>query len=119
MKWTETTASDCRYGDVAEEIWGDWDILWEKSENNYQGSVAFVARKGGRYCCFEYDYGSCTGCDYWEDKGSTYSEIEQDMRDSAEWFDDLGVFLKFCDMKMEPGYGEDRKTIGYYVRTAL
>jgi hypothetical protein len=35
MKWSETTSSKCRYGEVAGKIWGDWDIIWEDAEDDY------------------------------------------------------------------------------------
>lgn len=36
MKWEETIASQCRYGDIATRIWKDWNILWEDSTCDYQ-----------------------------------------------------------------------------------
>lgn len=46
MKWNETTANECRYGEVAERIWGTSEILWEQSYADYQGEAAiFVDRK--------------------------------------------------------------------------
>ena len=43
MKFDETTASQCRYGNVLERVFGDWDIVWEDSEADYQG------HEGGGY----------------------------------------------------------------------
>src|ERR1700739_419908 len=60
--WSETIASQCRYGDVAESIWGDWDIIWEDSEADYQGHASILARKNNRYSFYEWYYGSCSGC---------------------------------------------------------
>ena len=41
MKYSETIASKCRYGDVAERIFGEAEILWEHSEDywSYRNSV--------------------------------------------------------------------------------
>lgn len=97
MKWSETVASTCRYGDVAEKIWGDWEILWEDSEADYQGHASFVAEKDGKYCFYEYYYGSCSGCDGWESDGKSDEVIEAEMRDTALWIDskdDLKIWLE-------------------------
>ena len=40
MKWSDTTASKCRYGEIAGEIWGGWDVIWECSSDDYQGHAA-------------------------------------------------------------------------------
>ena len=98
MKWNETIASKCRYGDVAQNIWGIAEILWEKSEADYQGSASFVAKMpDGRYCFYEWSYGSCGGCDTWEAAHLSDSEIQQEMDESAAWFDDKEMFEKFID----------------------
>jgi hypothetical protein len=88
MKWNETTASKCRYGDVAEKVWGDWEILWEDSEADYQGHASFLAKRGKKYCFYEWWYGSCSGCDGWEASEQTDEQIEAEMRDTAMWFTD-------------------------------
>jgi len=79
MKWCKTIANSCRYGDVASEIWGDWDIIWEDSENDYQGHASFIAEKNGKYCFYEWSYGSCSGCDTWEAAGLTDKQVEQEV----------------------------------------
>ena len=58
MQWCETIASQCRYGEIAELVWEDWDILWEDSIYHYQGHVSFIAHKEGRYAYFKYSDGS-------------------------------------------------------------
>lgn len=86
MKWSETTASECRYGGVAERIWGEWNILWEDSEADYQGHACFLAEKAGAYCFYEWNYGSCSGCDAWEGDDLSDDAIEVEMRKTAMWF---------------------------------
>lgn len=86
MDWNKTTASTCRYGEIAGGVWGDWDILWEDSEADYQGHASILAKKGHRYAFYEWWYGSCSGCDGWEADGSSDKEIEKEMRDTAIWF---------------------------------
>ncbi|MGB9660685.1 MAG: hypothetical protein ACPL5F_01540 [Moorellaceae bacterium] len=99
MKWNETTASQCRYGDIAARIWGDAEILWEDSDAGYQGHATIVARMpDGRYCFYEWWYGSCACCDDWEARDLSDDEIEQEMRETAVWFDNEKEFSKFLDM---------------------
>ena len=88
MKWSETTASECRYGEIAGRIWGDWDVLWERSEADYQGSAEFLALNDGKYCFYEWSYGSCSCCDTWESDNASDETIEQEMRSTAMWFSD-------------------------------
>jgi len=94
MKWDETIATQCRYGDIAGRIWSDWEIIWEDSEADYQGHASIVATKDGKWALYEWWYGSCSGCDGWESDGKDEDEIEAEMRKDALWFDD---FKAFCD----------------------
>ena len=98
MKWSETTANKCRYGDVAEKIWGNWEILWEDSEDNYQGHATILAHRGNRYCFYEWWYGSCSGCDGWESDGLTDEQIEKEMRDTSMWFKNKKELLRWLGM---------------------
>lgn len=96
--WSETIANTCRYGDVAERIWGDWDILWEDSEADYQGHASILARKGNRYSFYEWWYGSCSGCDGWEADCKGDAAIEAEMRDTAMWFESKAELKKWLSM---------------------
>ena len=89
MKWNDTTASKCRYGDIAGLIWGSWDILWEDSEEDYQGYADILAHKNGKYSFYEWSYGSCSGCDEWEGNNLSKKEIADEMVNTAMWFDDV------------------------------
>jgi hypothetical protein len=86
VKFSETTASHCRYGGHAEEIWGDWQVLWEYSIADYQGSARFLAAKNGRFAYYEWNYGSCSGCDSWEAAGTSDADICEEMKRDALWF---------------------------------
>lgn len=98
MKWSETTACACRYGDVASLIWSDWDVIWEDSEADYQGHASFVAEKDGKYCFYEWWYGSCSGCDGWEASNATTEEIQAEMKSTAMWFENKQELLTWLDM---------------------
>ena len=102
MKWSDTVASTCRYGEIAGQIWGDWDILWENSESDYQGHASILAKKGNRYAFYEWWYGSCSGCDGWEADGKSSEDIEKEMRGTAIWFESkkqLKAWLDKLDTK--------------------
>lgn len=98
MTWEETTSSRCRYGDIAGKIWGDWEILWEDAEDNYQGHASFLAKKGTRYSFYEWWYGSCSGCDGWEADNASDEAIEKEMRETAIWFDNKTALKKWLKM---------------------
>jgi hypothetical protein len=84
--WEETTASQCRYSDIAEHIFKDAVIIWEDSSADYQGNVNIVGvfeGYNGKFFHFVYSYGSCSGCDEWEDRSLSDDEIETEMREKC------------------------------------
>jgi hypothetical protein len=96
MTWDETIASRCRYGDVAGRLFDGATILHEDSEDDYQGHADVIAvLRDGRFCHYRWDYGSCSGCDEWEDRGLTDDEIEDEMRRDAVYCDDADTFAKY------------------------
>lgn len=97
MKFKDTTAYNCRYGENAEVIWRDWDIIWENSNDDYQGSASFIAIKDDSFSFYSWSYGSCSGCDGWESDGLSSNEIEEEMRRDAIWFNDISVIPKFIE----------------------
>jgi hypothetical protein len=90
MKWKETIASRCRYSEEAETIWGHMEIIWEDSEDDYQGHAHILAVEradsgSGELRLWEYkwQYGPCSECDDWEDRECTPTEIMKDMLEEA------------------------------------
>ena len=81
MKYQDTIAATCRYGDCLGEILKDADIVWEDSLADYQGSVDILASMpDGTFVHYEYSYGSCSGCDDWEARSLSDSQIVEEMR---------------------------------------
>lgn len=113
MKWDDTIASKCRYGDVAGTIWGEADILWEDSEANYQGHATILAKMpDGRYSFYEWWYGSCGGCDQWEDDSLHDDQIADHMRKDAKWFEDRGDLNQYLEALLSEdlsGYQASRR----------
>jgi hypothetical protein len=96
MKWNKTIANQCRYGEVAEKIWGTSEILWEQSYDDYQGEAEILAlMPDGQLCFYEWTYGSCSGCDDWEARYLSDAQIEQEMRDGAVYFGTFDELLDF------------------------
>ena len=109
MKWDETIASRCRYGHIAERIWGDANVVWEDSELGYAGHATILAHTpDGQWWFYEWFYGSCSGCDTWENAELSDDEIETEMRDQSAVFDDGDDMLLFLSNR-EPVITESRE----------
>ncbi len=82
MNWNETVAHNCRYGNVATRIFGELEIIWEHSEDDYQGFANVLAfnKQDNTFIHYDWTYGSCSGCDEWKDRELTEDQIEQEMR---------------------------------------
>jgi len=102
MRWDETVAARCRYGWNAKEIFGDAEIIWESSEDDYQGWANILGQMpDGRFFHYEWTYGSCSGCDEWEARELSDDEIEKEMRESAAWFNDAQTLLRYLHVEDE------------------
>lgn len=109
MKWTETIASRCRYGELAGEVFGkgevigDSDVIWEDSEDDYQGHANILVHfpDTGRFAHYEWTYGSCSGCDDWEARELSDEQIIAEMRESAAWFNDVETLKRYLRLDGE------------------
>lgn len=96
MRWSETVASTCRYGDEAGVLFGESEIIWEHSESDYQGFANVLARlSDGTFIHYEWSYGSCSGCDEWESRGLSSEEIVDEMRSAAAVFESEDVLRRY------------------------
>jgi hypothetical protein len=68
--WELTTTKDCRWAEYIEPHFRDWAIIWEDSCDDYQGSVAILGFRSGQFRYCEYSYGSCSGCDEFDNLGN-------------------------------------------------
>lgn len=81
MKWNETVSSKCRYSEIVEKLYGEWDVLWELSDDDWQGEMHFIAHhKDGRYVYCQYEYGSCSSCDDWERRDLSDDDIQEEIQ---------------------------------------
>jgi len=99
MKWEETEADKCRYGEIASRIFGEAEIIWERSEAGYQGSAnVLAAMPDGTFVHYEWTYGSCSGCDEWEARGLSDDEVEQEMRSAMAVLKDVETLRKYLHL---------------------
>ncbi len=112
MKFSESKSSECRWSEFAERLIGDWDVLWEHAEVDYQGFAELLAAKDGRFCYLQWSYGSCSGCDQWEDMPE--EQAFDDFKTGAMFFesaDSVREWLKMLRSTKDPkGY-----TLGAFV----
>ncbi len=94
MKFKDLEASRCRWSEFAEANWGDWNFIWEEAEVDYQGSAKILGTKDGRFVYCEWSYGSCSGCDPWEDMNE--DEAKADFDKGAVYFEDIHELKKFA-----------------------
>jgi hypothetical protein len=95
--WENTIASQCRWSEYGKELIGDWAILWEDSEADYQGHARVLAYKQGKIRYLEWYYGSCSGCDMYEEMK------EEDIRKAFETdnmieFKNIDAFCEWLKM---------------------
>lgn len=117
MKWADTVASSARYGDVAGRIFGDAEIIWEASTNDYQGSCDVLALlPTGEFVHYEWTYGSCSGCDTWEHQYGygADDDIEREMRKEMVTFPDVATLQRYLHTDNLDDWlgGEDFKAMG-------
>lgn len=91
MRFDETQASKARWAEYAAPLFDGWDILAEDTEVDYQGHAALLATKDGAYRFIHWEYGSCSGCDGWEDLPE--ERIREDMARLCMTADSLGHLI--------------------------
>lgn len=103
MRWQETVASRCRYGDVAERIFGESEIIWEDSEDDYQGRANILAYMPDKtFIHYMWTYGSCSGCDKWEAAfDSNKDKVEQEMRKGLGVLPDVKSLIRYLRLEDE------------------
>jgi hypothetical protein len=84
MKWEDTIAHSCRWSELVGEVLDldNAEIVWESSEADYQGFAKVVAvTKDDKIIHYEWSYGSCSGCDAWEDE--PVEEVKGEIKKTA------------------------------------
>lgn len=108
MKWSETKASKCSYGEIAERIFEKANIIAEDSEIDYSGYANILAEMpDGTFIHYEWSYGSCSGCDEWESRDLTNDQIEEEMRREMTIFHDERSFYNYVNKL--PAFKENKR----------
>lgn len=83
--------------EVMESLFKGARIVASWVDNDYQGSEAFAyLLPDGRYVCLTDSFGSCSGCDSWEDSSDTEARnMCISLANDAHVFDTLDEMLEF------------------------
>jgi hypothetical protein len=100
MKWEDTVASTCRYGNMAGNyLFDQSEIIWEQSEADWQGSAKVLSyNKEGTLTYFEWCYGSCSMCDDWESRDLNEEQIGKEMKRDAINFPNIEEALRYFQL---------------------
>ena len=104
MKFENTVARECRYGDILGCLIGCAEVIWEKSVSGYQGDVSILWKVDGEFYFYGYSYGSCSSCDEWEHRKLTDTEILSEMGRGVICLDNIeqavAYFKRFEDQSI-------------------
>lgn len=86
---------DCRWDEHWQEaidsLGGGVEVLFEDAYSDWQGHLDMdVLLTDGRVASYYYSYGSCSGCDRWEDSGENVTQVmldEMTIFDNREQYD--------------------------------
>lgn len=95
-KFQESESYRCRWSELFEQLIGDWIVIWECAEVDYQGSAELLAYKDGRFCYTQWTYGSCSGCDPWE--GLSEEEALKEAKKDVMFFGDVAILYAWIKM---------------------
>lgn len=102
VPWRKTIASRCRYGDLAGKAFDYPVVIWENSDDDWQGFANFIGRmKDGRFVHYEWTYGSCSGCDEWEAEEYSKEQIIEIMRKHAVYLPDTDTLRRYVKLDGE------------------
>lgn len=111
IPWQQTVASQCRWSEVSEIVFDSWTILWENSENDYSGQATIFGVKEGQYRFLQYDYGSCSGCDSYEDMSA--AELKRAFDNLTLTFQNTQSFCNWMIMVRDTNNRRDPKALAW------
>jgi len=84
-------------------------VLAHWNEGGYDGCVATAVRmEDGRYCWYQDSFGSCTGCDAWEDAADDdVRKLCIGLACDADVFDSMDDMLADMEAKDPRGWAEE------------
>lgn len=116
-KWSLTPMPGCRWSEEILEVLGGGDplVIASRGENDYQGdAMAVVECVDGRLAIAEWSWGSCSGCDAWEDldRPWTYDVSEEE----AERLRQEGAAKLRAEVEKCVTFVESRDALANYAR---
>lgn len=104
LNWNELMVAP-RYAGGHEDImcvlFKDARVIASYIENDYQGTEAFVYELNGEFIMVTDYFGSCSGCDAWED--ATDEDVKYlctELANNAQRFDSLSELFDFLENKV-------------------
>lgn len=98
----EKEVDNARYSEVLQMLLtelGGVRLLRKDYESDYQGHVDVdVLLNDGRVFTYYYSYGSCSGCDEWEDRGLSDDQIKDTMKTEATFYPDEASYNEWRRM---------------------
>lgn len=91
-----TDLDNCRWIEVPKMIFGDWLLVWSECEVDYQGSARALLAKADEFVVVEWWWGSCSGCDAYEDLPE--AEVRAEFEKDAMRFRDLATLRAWFAM---------------------
>ena len=97
---------EARWSEMVREALPDGEVVFSTGRNDYQGSVAIVAKlDDGRWLHYDWSYGSCSGCDHWEnvmgwdDDAERRQEVINEIQNGAAIMDAAHFADYLCGIK--------------------
>jgi len=76
---------EARWAHVVRDTLPDGEVLYSIGTDDYQGHVAIVAKlDDGRWLHYGWSYGSCSGCDAWEEDWNRYNATDAEQFEGQE-----------------------------------
>lgn len=100
MKWSQTPASKCKWSKYTEEMFKNWEIVWDQSlltQVQPPHCVEFIATKEGKIAYMKYAYNPNTGKDRFEQM--TDDQRRRNISMKVEVFDDVLDFKGWVEHK--------------------
>lgn len=92
---------NARYSDILQSVLvglSAVQVLRVSFESDYQGFVDVdILLEDGRVFSYKYYYGSCEGCDDWENRNLLDTEIADEMLQEATFFDNIDQYNKYIE----------------------
>ena len=106
MKVSEHEQIGGRWSEYATSGVEDWEVVFASEDGDYQGSCEFIARSpdGSQYMETAWSWGSCSGCDPWEDE--PHEVVEAEFLANREYYgiESLKATLATLEALPEPDY---------------